>query len=85
MKAILESIITLPNLLELNLSSNKMGRKTAKALQSYLTNNVGSPCCLERLILKNAHVDDFEVRRGNKRNATGTSYKEVDEGITEMK
>jgi Ran GTPase-activating protein (RanGAP) involved in mRNA processing and transport len=60
MKAILESLVTLPNLLELDMSSNKMGMKTAKALQAYLKgSNSGK---LERLILRNAHVDDFEVR-----------------------
>jgi Ran GTPase-activating protein (RanGAP) involved in mRNA processing and transport len=58
MKAILESAVLLPHLVDLNMSSNKMGMKTARALQAYLSS---ASCQLKQLVLRNADVDDFEV------------------------
>jgi hypothetical protein len=60
MTAILQSLAALPCLLELNMSCNKMGRRAAEAMQAYLSTT--SACRLESLILRNAHIDDGEVR-----------------------
>lgn len=56
MSPILLAIITIPNLLELNLSNNIIGTEAAEALSSYLS---APNCSLVRLILQDADVDDF--------------------------
>lgn len=56
----LKSVSTISTLKELNLSSNVIGPKAAKAISSYLS----CPTCpLKRLILQKADVDDYECER----------------------
>lgn len=56
----LEAISTITSLKELNLSSNTVGPKAAKAISTYLSSLT---CPLRRLVLKNADVDDYECER----------------------
>ena len=58
MKALLSSVTHMPMLYVLNMSDNVIGAETAIALQTFLSNE--TKCPLNSLILKNAHVDDFE-------------------------
>lgn len=54
---ILKAIVDIPALLELNVSNNKMDDVASETLASYL----GSETCpLERLVMRNADVDDTE-------------------------
>ena len=55
MSPILASILSINNLLELNLSDNVIGPVSAAALATYLS---APQCPLVRLILRNADVDD---------------------------
>eukprot|EP01038_Epipyxis_sp_PR26KG_P005119 gene5119-7131_t len=69
------SILHIPNLIELNLSQNEIGPVAAKALFDYL---VSSECPLERLILQNADVDDFECDRFIEAVKVNKSLRELD-------
>jgi len=53
----INAIVKISGLLELNLSQNTLGPMTADSLSSYLSS---STCPLEKLVLNNADVDDFE-------------------------
>lgn len=57
---ILHSIVSIPGLLEINLSQNEIGPDTATALFNYL---IDKSCPLERLVLRHADVDDYECDR----------------------
>ena len=60
LEPLLKAVSTISSLKELNLSSNVIGPKAAKAISNYLS----SPNCpLQRLILQNADVDDYECER----------------------
>ncbi len=56
----INAIVKISGLLELNLSQNTLGPMTADSLSSYLSS---STCPLEKLVLNNADVDDFECER----------------------
>ena len=56
----INAIVKISGLLELNLSQNTLGPLSANSLSSYLSS---STCPLEKLILNNADVDDFECER----------------------
>lgn len=56
----LKAVSTISTLKELNLSSNVIGPKAAKAISAYLS---CASCPLKRLILQNADVDDYECER----------------------
>jgi Leucine-rich repeat (LRR) protein len=60
MGPIILAAVNISSLLELNLSQNEIGPVSAKALFDYLIN---ASCTLERLILNNADVDDYECER----------------------
>ena len=57
LKAILDVLVTLPKLEELDLSQNKIGKKTSKSLAAYIAS---SSCPLVRLVMKNSDLDDRE-------------------------
>lgn len=58
--AITKAVTKLPNFLELNLSLNTIEMEAATALQTLIS----SPNCkIERLILKNSNLDDYECER----------------------
>ena len=56
---IIMSVISLPNLTNLNLSNNIVDGESSKALATYLST---PSCALERLIMQNADVDDEECQ-----------------------
>jgi len=56
MSPVLTSILTIPNLLELNLSNNTIGPKSAQSMADYLSSE---NCSLVRLELHDADVDDY--------------------------
>ena len=56
----LHAISSIKGILELNLSSNIIGPKAAKAVSDFLSS---SNCPLKRLILQNADVDDYECEQ----------------------
>ena len=60
LEPLLHAITNISGLVELNLSSNTIGPKAAKAISLFLS----SPGCpLKKLILQNADVDDYECER----------------------
>lgn len=60
LEPLLLAITNISGLVELNLSSNTIGPKAAKAISHFLS----SPGCpLKKLILQNADVDDYECER----------------------
>eukprot|EP00602_Paraphysomonas_sp_CaronLab_P004794 CAMPEP_0185021358 /NCGR_PEP_ID=MMETSP1103-20130426/4051_1 /TAXON_ID=36769 /ORGANISM="Paraphysomonas bandaiensis, Strain Caron Lab Isolate" /LENGTH=1351 /DNA_ID=CAMNT_0027552843 /DNA_START=296 /DNA_END=4348 /DNA_ORIENTATION=+ len=61
LRPILDAVMTMPNLLELNLSENIIGPLTADAMSTFLSRR--PVCPLERLILRKANVDDYEGER----------------------
>lgn len=75
MVPILENILSISNLLELNLSSNIIGPESAKALALYLS---ADKCPLQRLLLSNADVDDHECSNFVEAIKTNMELKEID-------
>jgi len=75
MGPILSSILSKPNLLELNLSSNIIGPESAKALAMYLS---AEKCPLQRLLLADADVDDYECSNFVEAMKTNKELKEMD-------
>lgn len=56
----LKAISTISQLIELNLSSNTIGPKAAKAISDYLSSH---NCPLKRLIIQRADINDFGCQR----------------------
>ena len=56
---IIKSVISLPNLTDLNLSQNVVDGESSKALAAYLST---ASCPLKRLVLQSADVDDEECQ-----------------------
>lgn len=71
----IKSFSFIPNLREINLSFNSIGPKAAGAISDY----VSLPKCpLQRLILQNAHVDDYDCDIFMKRLHTNVSLTYID-------
>lgn len=56
----LQALSKIRNLTELNLSSNTIGPKAAKAISEYLSS---SNCPLKKLIIQNSDVNDYECEK----------------------
>jgi Ran GTPase-activating protein (RanGAP) involved in mRNA processing and transport len=75
MKPILDVLVSLPVLVELDLSQNEIGSDTSEALAQYLGR---ADCPLLKLVLKNADVDDFECEGFISALQANTTLKEID-------
>eukprot|EP00605_Chrysophyceae_sp_TOSAG23-4_P001328 GSChrysophyteH1.ASY1.ANO1.1445.1 assembled CDS len=74
---IVKALVEMQNILQVDLSQNVVGDVASNTLSTYL----GSPGCpIERLVMRNADVDDFECERFVTaiRNNTKSNLKEVD-------
>jgi len=60
MVSCIQAMSKIPNLLEINLSSNTIGSGASKAISEYLSMD---SCPLQRLLLSNANIDDYECEQ----------------------
>ena len=72
---ILRAVVKLPVLLEVDMSQNKIDSEAANAMGEYLESET---CTLERLMLRDADVDDFEGDRFIQALKTNRTVKEID-------